>query len=143
MTKGMDYIGVTVSFYCHDGDGNYVMTKRSNKCRDEHGCWDFGGGGLRFGETLQDGLVREIKEEYDTDPKKVEFMGFDEVFREHDGKPTHWISFRYRVRIDRSAVKNNEPEKHDELVWVRMNGLPQPLHSQVSATLDKYRRLLI
>ena len=45
-------------FRCHDGKGNYVMHRRNVNCRDEHGCWDFGGGGLKFGETIADGLSR-------------------------------------------------------------------------------------
>lgn len=57
MKKGIDYIGVTVSFYCHDGAGNFVLHKRNHNCRDEHGCWDFGGGGLKHGETLEDAFV--------------------------------------------------------------------------------------
>ena len=29
---GVDYIGVTVVFYCHDGKGNFLMHKRSKNC---------------------------------------------------------------------------------------------------------------
>ena len=29
------------------------MNKRGIKCRDEHGCWDFGGGGIDLGETVE------------------------------------------------------------------------------------------
>ncbi len=50
MKKGVDYTGVCVVFYCHDGQENVLMHKRSNKCRDEFGRWDIGGGGFEFGE---------------------------------------------------------------------------------------------
>ena len=50
MEKGIDYIGVGVSFICHDGKGNYLMNKRSKNCRDEHGKWDFGGGAVDFSQ---------------------------------------------------------------------------------------------
>ncbi|MEI7709419.1 MAG: hypothetical protein WCI76_01755 [bacterium] len=49
MQKGVDYIAVGVSYFCHDGKGNYLMNKRSKNCRDEHGTWDLGGGGLEIG----------------------------------------------------------------------------------------------
>ncbi len=142
MQKGIDYTGITVSFYCHDGAGNYIFHKRSDKCRDEHGRWDCGGGGVKFNESLQDAVRREVQEEFATEPLEIEFMGWDEVFRTHGGKPTHWLAFRYRVRLDREKVVNNEPEKHTELIWTTLDMLPEPLHSQVPHELEKYREYL-
>ncbi len=143
MIKGIDFTGITVSFYCHDGKGEYLLHKRTTKCRDEHGAWDCGGGGLTFGETLEDGLKREIQEEYGTKPKEIQFLGFDEVFREHEDKPTHWISFRYRVLLDREKVVNGEPEKIEELSWHKISDFPIPLHSQMKSALEKYSSFLV
>lgn len=142
MVKGIDYTGVTISFYCHDGNKNYVMHRRNINCRDEWGHWDFGGGGLRFNERLIDGVVREVEEEYGTKPLEIDFIGIDEVFRNHEGANTHWISFRYKVLVNREEVKNNEPEKHDELQWVTLDSLPSPLHSQVASVMGKYKSIL-
>lgn len=143
MIKGIDYTGITVSFYCHDGQGNYILHKRNENCRDEHGCWDCGGGGLKFGESLEAALHREVKEEFGAEIINYESLGVDEVFREHDGQPTHWISFRYRVELDRGKVINGEPEKHDEIGWYRLDNLPTPLHSQMSSVLEKYKDKLV
>lgn len=143
MIKGIDYTGVNVTFYCHDGQGNYLFHKRSNKCRDEQGRWHCGGGGLHFNEKLTDTLNREIEEEYGTIPLEIEFLGIDEVFREHEGKPTHWIAFQYKVLLDRSKVINNEPEKHEDLTWYKLDALPSPLHSQISKELERYKKVLI
>lgn len=143
MTKGIDFTGITVAFYCHDGKGNYLMHKRSDKCRDEHGCWDCGGGGLKFNEKLLDAVKRELMEELATEPLEIEFLGYDEVFRTHEGKPTHWLAFRYRVLVDPDRVTNNEPQKHSELGWFRLDALPHPLHSQIPKELEKYRSRLI
>jgi len=62
MQKGTDFVGVTISFYCHDGAGRFLMARRSANCRDEHGRWDIGGGGLEFGESVEETLKKEIKE---------------------------------------------------------------------------------
>lgn len=118
------------------------MHKRNKKCRDEWGCWDFGGGGLKFNEKLIDGVNREVEEEYGTKPLAIEYMGADEVFRTHEGKSTHWISFRYKVLLDREKVINNEPDKHEELQWVTLDTLPSPLHSQVAQEMNKYEPIL-
>lgn len=142
MEKGIDYTGITISFYCHDGAGNYVMHRRNERCRDEHGRWDFGGGGLKFGETFEECLYREIKEEYGTVPLACTYMGHDEVFRVHDERQTHWIGFRYKVHVDRDTVINGEPHKHDMIEWVTLDALPSPLHSQLPNQLTKYEHIL-
>ena len=64
MKKGEDYTGVSVVFFCHDGEGNWLLSKRSVNTRDEHGAWDPGGGGIEFGDSVEDTLGKEIKEEY-------------------------------------------------------------------------------
>lgn len=139
MVKGKDFTGITISFQCHDGNGNYVICRRNENCRDEHGCWDFGGGGLKFNETLIEGVKREVMEEYGVEPLEIEFLGFDEVHREDSGVPTHWISFRYRVLVEKEKVVNNEPHKHSDLQWVTIDTLPSPLHSQIEKFIKKYR----
>ena len=74
MKKGVDYTGVTVVFFCHDGKGNVLLSKRSEKCRDEHGTWDPGAGRLEFGHTIEDTLRREILEEYGARVLDYEFL---------------------------------------------------------------------
>jgi len=143
MKKGVDFIGITVSFYCHDGKGNYVMHKRGTNCRDEQGTWSFGGGTVELGESLDTALIREIQEEYGTTPIEHTCLGFDEKFRTlPDGTPTHWIGFRYLARVNPTEVTNNEADKHYELVWITLNDLPNQLHSQELGDLNKYRSQL-
>lgn len=139
MKKGIDFTGITVSFYCHDGNGKYVLHRRNENCRDEHGCWDFGGGGVKFNESLDDALHREVKEEYGAAILESEFVGHRELFREHQGVKTHWLSFVYIVKLDPEEVINNEPEKHEEVSWFTLDNLPSPLHSMISDSLKLYR----
>jgi len=77
MQKGIDCIGITVVYFCHDGKGNFLLSKRSKNCRDEHNTWDPGGGGLEFGDTVEKTLKREIKEEYCAEILLSEFLGFE------------------------------------------------------------------
>ncbi|MBI2474503.1 MAG: NUDIX domain-containing protein, partial [Candidatus Taylorbacteria bacterium] len=99
MKKGEDYTGVSVIYLCHDGKGNYLLNKRSANCRDEHGRWDCGGGGLEFGDTVENTLKKEIMEEYGVEVLGSEFLGFRDVHREHDGMKTHWIALDYKVLV--------------------------------------------
>lgn len=139
MQPGIDYIGVTVSYLCHDGKGNYIMAKRSQNARDEHGRWDTGGGKLELGDNIIDTLKKEIKEEYCTDVLDYEILGFRDVHREQNGKPTHWVQLLFRVLVDPTAVKNGEPHKFDEIGWFRLDNLPEPLHSQQMPVIELFK----
>lgn len=139
MKKGMDYTGVTVVFLCHDGEGNVLLSKRTTECRDEHGCWDPGGGALDFGEGVVETLKRELAEEYCTDVIDYEFLGYREVHREMEGRKNHWIALDFKVLIDRDKVRNGEPHKFEELRWFTLDNLPSPLHSQFPAFLEQHK----
>lgn len=142
MKIGVDYIGITVSFLCHDGEGHVLLNKRSVNCRDEHGRWDGGGGKLEFGDKVDDTLRREIKEEYNADVLEAKFLGYRDVLRQQNGLPTHWLSLDFLVRVDREQVKNNEPHKFDELEWFALDQIPEPMHTQFPHFLEKYREKL-
>jgi len=114
------------------------MGKRSRNCRDEYGRWCIGGGGLKFGEEVEKTIQREIQEEYCARVLQQEFLGYRDVHRVHDGKKTHWVLLDFRVLVDKSLVKNGEPDVLDEVKWFSLENLPSPLHSQLPGFLDKY-----
>jgi 8-oxo-dGTP diphosphatase len=138
MQKGIDYIGVGICAFCYDGNGKFVMVKRSNNARDEHGRWDIIGGGIEFGDTVEQTLVKEIKEELDADVKQFEFLGYFDAHREHNGKPTHWVQLAFKVLIDPKQVKINEPHKFDDLGWFDWDHVPSPTHSQFPRFIEKF-----
>ncbi|OGJ21376.1 MAG: hypothetical protein A3A82_01600 [Candidatus Pacebacteria bacterium RIFCSPLOWO2_01_FULL_47_12] len=141
-TPSIDYIGITFTFFCHDGAGRFVMALRGKNARDEQGRWDLGGGQLEFGEDAITSLKREIKEEYCTKVLDYEFLGYRSVLREQEGRQTHWLSLDYLVRIDPSQVTNGEPHKLDAVRWFTLDTLPSPTHSQCPAFLEKYQEKL-
>jgi len=138
MIKGIDYPRVSVTYACHDGAGNFVMHKRGKNCRDEHGTWDFGGGGVKLHETIEDTLKNEVMEEYCANVLEHEFLGYRDVRRHHEGQPTHWVALDFKVRLDPGQVKNGEPDKFDDLQWFTLDKLPKYLHSQIKHHLEKY-----
>jgi len=128
--KGIDYIGVTIMAFCHDGKGKFVMHKRSNNARDEHGRWDIAAGALEFGETFEESIKREIKEEYCCDVLELKRINVYNALREHNGQKTHWVGIAFLAKIDPKQVRIGEPEKMDDIGWFTPDSLPSPLHSQ-------------
>lgn len=140
--KGKDYIGVGVTFFCHDGSGRFVMGKRGVNARDEHGLWDLGGGTVEFGESAEDTVRREIREEYGAEVRACEFLGYMDVHREQGGSPTHWISLVFKALVDPAEIHNAEPDKCDELGWFTLDNLPDDLHSQFPRFLERFKLML-
>lgn len=139
MKPGFNYTGITISFYCHDGKGNFLLHKRSKNCRDEHGRWDCGGGQLKFGEDFEKGVLREIQEEYGCRGEIQEQLPVISIVRKHKGKKTHWVSIPFFVKVDPKKVRNNDPYSIEELGWFRLDKLPKPLHTGFAYTLNKYK----
>ncbi len=143
MKKGEDYIGVTVSFLCHDGKGRVLLSKRGVNARDEHGRWDCGGGGVELDDTVEHTLRKEIQEEYLTAVLDATFLGFRDVFREQNGRKTHWLSLDYLALVDAEKWGNGEPHKLDDVQWFPFSELPEPMHSQWPLFLKQYRERLV
>lgn len=140
MKKGFDFIGIAVVTMCHDGNGKYLLSERGLSCKDEHGAWEpAGSGAVEHGETFEEAVVREVKEECGATAIDLEFMGFREVFREIEGKPSHYVTFDYKARIEPKEVYITEPDKCTQLRWCSIEEIPEPQHSQFPFFLNKYK----
>ena len=141
LRKGVDFVGISVVYFCHDGKGNFAMAKRSQNCRDEQGLWDIGAGGMEYGDSAEETLRKEIKEEYCADALSFEFMGYRDVHREHNGRPTYWLALDFKVLVDPAQVKIGEPHKFDNIKWFTIGSLPpdKEMHSQLPFYLNKYQ----
>lgn len=140
MKPGINFIGVSVSFFCHDDKGDFLLHKRSAKCRDEKGSWDFGGGQVEFGETLDEAVLREVKEEYGVMGEIEKQLPAHSLLRIHEGIKTHWLIITFIAKVDRKKVVISDPEKMLELGWFKFNNLPKPLHTGAKFTLNKYKQ---
>ena len=66
MTKAPEcYYRVSVKALITDEQGRFML------CKDSSGKWEIPGGGLDHGETFEQGLKREIKEEMDLDTEYI------------------------------------------------------------------------
>jgi|SRR3989338_1057993 len=58
-------------------DGKYLLAERNKE--NYNGYWIIPGGGVNFGEPLQDAAIREIKEETNLDVEIIKKIGYKEV----------------------------------------------------------------
>ena len=125
--------GVSCVFICHDGAGAILLARRSSGARDEPGAWDCGAGALEYGETFEDAVRREVREEYCADALDIRTLGVRNVLRANP--PSHWIAIVFAVQVARDQVTIGEPHKFDELGWFAADALPELRHSQLTETI--------
>lgn len=135
-------IGISTSFYCHDGQGNWLFHKRSEQCRDERLVWDCGGGKLEFGLSLEENVLKEIREEYCCGAQIQEQLPAITLLRQSpENIKTHWLIIPFILYIDgvnKKMVQRGDKEKMIEIGWFRFDALPQPIHSGFTKTLAQY-----
>jgi 8-oxo-dGTP diphosphatase len=123
MKKGVDYIGVGVGAVIFNSAGRVFLAKRGRDVQNESGKWEFPGGGVEFGETLEQALVREVKEEYGI-AIEVETL-LDVVDHLIPGEKQHWISPTFLCRIRSGTPRIREPHKCDEIGWYALEEIPK------------------
>jgi len=119
MKKGVDHIGVGVGGIIYDRDNRVFLAKR----RNESGKWEFPGGSVEFGETLEHALVREVMEEYGFEIEVLSLL--DVVNHIIPDEKQHWVSPSFLCRIITGTPAIREPHKCDEIGWFSLDQLPE------------------
>ena len=73
MKKGKDYIGVGGGCLILNDKNEVLLIRRAGEVRNEAGYWSKPGGGVKFGETAEEAMKREMKEELDIE---IEIIGY-------------------------------------------------------------------
>ena len=76
--------------------------------KNKHGYWDLPGGHLEFGETPQECLLREIKEEIGLRAEVLKLLSIQTVVLEDHIKleSSHYISLIFECKISPSVLNN-------------------------------------
>ena len=100
-----------------------LLGKRINT----HGenSWQFPGGHLEFGETVEHCARREVMEEAGISIRDVRPGGYtNDVFIDAD---KHYVTLFVISEYDSGEPAVMEPDKCDQWQWFRWDDLPQPL----------------
>ncbi|MFZ5391095.1 MAG: NUDIX hydrolase [Patescibacteria group bacterium] len=105
----------------------YLIIKRSNKARYDHGCWDLPGGGIELGESPKQTAIRETKEEVG-----LKIKNFQLIYS------WAWLSENKYWSIELLATADYSPGRlklsleHSDFKWVSFTELkkirPRSIH---------------
>jgi mutator protein MutT len=112
---GKRVIGVGVGALIFNDKKEMLLALRGEKAKNERGTWEIPGGAVEFGETLQEGLKREIMEELGIEIQPQEILHVCDHLLPEEGQ--HWVSPTYICTIISGEPKIKEPEKCAQIGW--------------------------
>lgn len=141
MKKGVDYIGVAVGAMIFNDKGELFLSKRSQNCKNEKGCWEVPGGSVEFGEKLVDAVKREMMEEYGIEIGVIkQFPAADHII---PNEKQHWVPTTFLAKIKNGQKPEiKEKDKCDAIGFFPLDKLPSPLSIITKIDLNFYKKNL-
>jgi ADP-ribose pyrophosphatase YjhB (NUDIX family) len=97
--------------------GQIVLCRISDRVPGNAGEWTLPGGGIEFGETPIDAVVREIFEETGFQVEVDELLGVDTEWFEHVDRVVHSLRVIYTVSIVGGALTSELDGSTDLATW--------------------------
>jgi 8-oxo-dGTP pyrophosphatase MutT (NUDIX family) len=124
--------GCGAIIYCTSTNRYLFLLRESGKFP---GTWGLAGGKIEFGETIEQGLLREIKEELGGEIPGAKILPIEKYTSNNNGFVYH--TFLIKVEEEFIPILNHE---HIGYCWVPIEHLPTPLHPGVCRTL-KFKKI--
>lgn len=97
-------------------NGKLLAGRGYDKEKDQHFARVLGGG-LEFGETTEEGIRREVREELGCEIENLEFLKVVENIFTYEGKAGHQITFLFRGELSNKDLYNQEKIHIVELTY--------------------------
>jgi mutator protein MutT len=136
MKKGTDYIGVGCGALIINEKEEALLLKRGGATRNNAGYWSQPGGTVEFGETVDEAIIREIKEELNVDIELIRYLNYTDHIIPHEKQ--HWVAIAYLAKIVGGELKNMEPDKHEEIKWFPITEMPELLAATTVNSVEAY-----
>lgn len=114
--KNNDHPWVGVDNIIVNEEGKILLCKRAKTIRTYPDMWGLISGYVEWGETIEDALKREAKEEIGVDIEVIRFTGrYYDTLGRHPRKTV--ICLPHRCRIKSGEPKINQPEEVSDVRW--------------------------
>lgn len=101
-----------------NNNGEILLNKRADTMKNHPGKWNLVSGWMEWGETVEEALKREAKEEVGVEIEVVRFLG-----RYYDSKDRHptktSVCLPHISKIISGEPKVNQPEEVSEVRWFK------------------------
>lgn len=119
----------------------HVDPQKADSLMNGEGTWTMPGGKLDFGESFEEGAMREVKEETDID---IRLEDLKVIALNNDIVPTaHFVTVGLLCEKFEGEVKVMEPDEITRWEWFDLDNLPSPLFKPSEKVLRNYREGLI
>ena len=98
---------------------SFLVVKRNENDELYPGAWEFPGGHLEHGETLKDGLKRELEEEIGfIDEFNPIITNYYDELKEKNGELIHNLEIDFIINVDSSKINITLSKEHSNYKWV-------------------------
>jgi len=131
-TKGVEVVGSAI---IENPDGKILMVQ-SPKWRNK---WMMPGGHIEPGETIEQGILREVGEETGLKLKSQGIIAYGELINSQDFvRPAHFIYFDLFCITDNTSVKLDNQELTDYVWVIPQDALKLDLAESYEKTIKDY-----
>ncbi|MBN6889447.1 ADP-ribose pyrophosphatase YjhB (NUDIX family) [Cytobacillus horneckiae] len=131
----VDCIEAAIAVVIFDEEGRVLLQKRADTEQ-----WGIPSGHIEIGETIENAVIREVKEETNLDVRVTKLIGVysdpeSQVFSYPEGKTVHFITTSFLAEVIGGQLKINDDESAD-LKFFPQNHLPSNMINLHPCWLD-------
>ncbi len=116
MVDKIFYIAVKAAIYHY---GKILIVRRSSEARGDYGTWELPGGRLEFGESPEDALHRELREEVGMDVSVIKLISTWTFLKDEDTQLVGITYLCYPLEEEQEVTLSHE---HTDFDWLTDNG---------------------
>lgn len=115
-------------------DGKILIGKR--KGRHGNGEYSCPGGHIEFGESLEESVIKETKEEAGINIKNIKFISVANILRHTERQD---VQLNFVADWENGDVRTDPEERIGDWDWYDLDNLPDPIFLPTKILIDSYK----